>query len=268
MRIFTFLFICLLSNATINAQSLTKFSIGASVSGLATGTLLSSSSNEPMKGGKTYQEYTDSVKSLSTFRTSLGIGFWAHAFLTKRLFLQAGVSYLDVGFQRVQSNIKYLDPLYPGIGSKGKLLELSSGSGEKSITYNFRYQYLQIPVMAEYEVYHTKDFFYKISLNAGFGMNILLKHQITANLSQFVVDGKNQYNLDSTGYTAKPVTFNFILGAKGEYRMDKKTIVYVMPLIGFFPMSVSSNQISSYPYYVQVHAGLQYAFSLKEEKKR
>ncbi len=259
------LFVVMLS--ATNAQSYSKFSMGASIQGQLTGTILSGNSTELVRGNQTYETYTDSVSELNNIKGNFGITFWAFAFLTKRWTIQAGIGYLDVGFNRTQDNIQFMDTLYPGIG-QGLLAEKSGGSGEKSIVFNYKYQYLQLPVLVNYDVYHSKDFFYKLSIQGGIGLNFLLNHEITARLNQFVVEGNDTYHFDSTGFEAKHITMNIMLGAKGEYRVDKRTIVFVNPVIGFYPISVSSGPILSYPYYFQLNVGLQYAFSLFDDKRK
>lgn len=260
-------FILLFQILSSRAQSFTRFSISGSVHGSVTGCINTSSSNEILSGNQTYAAYVDSTGAFESPRLTIGAAVWAHKFITKRWGIQAGIAYEDVGFDRKQSDIKYLDPLYPGMG-KGKLLELSSGSGEKSVTYSYRYQYLQLPILVHYEVFSSKDFYYKISLTGGMGFNFLLQHQMTAKLDQFVVDGKDRFQFDSTGYNARFFTMNFMMGARGEYRLDKKTIVYAMPIIGLYPFSASSNALKSYPYYMQVILGVQYALTFTNERGR
>lgn len=265
---FRFTFYCLLLFSVVgSAQSFSKFSIGGSVHGLFTGAINTSNSSQIVAGSQTYEQYADSVQSYESMRFSVGATLWAHAFINKRWAFQGGLGYIDMGFQRTQHHIQYLDPLFPGIG-QGKVLEKSGGSGEKVATYNYRYQYLQVPLFMQYEVYNSKDFFYKVSVCGGIGLNFLLNHQITAKLDNFVVEGESVFHLDSTGYEGKAVTFSAMLGAKGEYRMDKKTIVYIMPVLGICPVSVTKTPIQSYPYYFQLNVGVQYAFSLEDERRK
>lgn len=249
------------------SQSFPRLSYGGSVHGMLTGSFNGSSSGRLINGSQTYSFYADSVSAHESSRTSLGASVWVHQFLSRKWGIQTGLSYVDVGHNRTQSNIQYMDPLYPGIG-KGKLLELSSGSGEKKIVYSYRYRYLQIPVLAHYELFSSKDFYYKVSMSAGLGVNVLLQHQITAKLEQFVVDGNQTFQLDSSGFKARTLTFNAMLGMRGEYRFDKKTIVYLMPVFSIYPISVSSNEFTARPYYLQFNLGVQYAFSLSDERRR
>lgn len=266
MRLCLF-FILLFQILTTCAQSFTRFSISGSVHGSVTGSINTSSSNQIVSGNQTYAAYVDSANAFESPRLSFGAAVWGHKFITKRWGVQVGLAYEDVGFNRKQSNIQYLDPLYPGMG-KGKLLELSSGSGEKSVIYSYRYQYIQLPVLVHYEVFSSKDFYYKISLTGGMGFNLLLNHQMTATLDQFVVDGESRFQFDSTGYNARFFTMNFMIGARSEYRFDKKTIVYAMPILGLYPISVSSGALHSYPYYFQVILGVQYALTFSDDRGR
>jgi len=256
----------LITNTSVFSQNFTKYSIGATISGVVTNTMDFSSSNKIVKGNQTFSQYNDSVSSYKSYRTSIGATLWAHMLINKVWSVQAGIGYIDVGFQRNQTNIQYLDPLFPGIGSKGRLLEKSNSS--KSIDYNYRYQYLTIPILFNYDVYASKDFFYKLSITGGVGLNFLMHHDIKANLYQFVVEGKDVYNLDSTGYEGRRLALSMMLGAKGEYRMDKKTIFYIMPVFGLYPIPVTKTEISTLPYYLQLNIGIQYAFDFAEEKKR
>lgn len=265
MRLYVLTLLVIL-NISVFAQNFPKYSVGASIHGMVTNAMNFSSSNEIVTGNQTYSQYNDSVNSNKSYRTSFGATLWGHMLINKVWSMQAGIGYIDVGYQRNQTNIQYLDPLFPGIGSKGKVLEKSNTN--KIVDYNYRYQYLTIPIMFNHDVYASKDFFYKLSLTGGAALNVLVHHDIQAKLYEFVVEGKDVYNLDSTGCEGRRLALSMMLGAKSEYRYDKKTIIYIMPVFGVYPISVTHTHINSFPYYFQLNVGVQYAFNLSEERSR
>jgi hypothetical protein len=250
----TLTFLGLFFSMFLMAQSKTKWSIGASINPTFSTSINTTNSSEKVNGSNlTYKQYNDSVRSKESYRFNFGVTGWFNYALNNKWDLQAGLGYMDVGFQRNQKNIKFNDKLYPGIGN-GYLTELSNN--EKNIDYNYRYQYLHIPALFNYRVKKSGDYKITYSFTLGAAIDVLLRHKITANLDNFVVDNEKTFHLDSTGYGGRPFAFNIIVGGRVDYKIDKKYIVMVQPVIGFYPISVSSSPISVYPFYFSINMGL------------
>ncbi len=259
MRKNFFALLFLLFSVTAFSQSKSKWSLGFSLSPTFCATVNTTSSSDKVNGtNQAYTAYNDSINGKETYRFNLLCPtFWFNYSLDQKWSLQTGLGYMDVGFQHLQNDIKLNDALYPGIGS-GKLLELTNTS--RNIKYDYRYQYLHVPVLFNYHVGKSGDYKFNYTLTGGIALDILLKHQMSANLD-FDLDGKNQYNFDSTGYGSRVVALNIILGGRVDYKIDKTLTLMVQPVIGFYPFSVSSGPISVYPYYFSLNTGLVYEFA-------
>lgn len=252
----------LISSAYAQNQDFKKsvnYSWGFNAHATLTGAINTSSSNDLVRSGYplTFKNYADSTRRHESNRITLGATVWGEYQVNKKIKLQLGMSYIDLGFRRTQNNIQFRDPLFPGIG-EGYVTDNSQGFGTKIVEYDYRYQYLQIPMMFNYHLHQTRDFIYNFYWGAGIAPQILLDHRITANLYHFTVDGETRFNLDSTGYEGRRLGLSLLLTAKGEYKVDKKTRAFVQPVFGISPFSASRTRIQSYPYYLQINVGILY----------
>lgn len=255
--------IVLMNSLQLKAQSNNKLSIGASLSPSITGSINTSSSNAIVANtGQTYSQYSDSISTKETFRISYGASVWLLYALSKNIDIQTGLTYLDVGYQRQLNNLKYQDATYPGIGTGfGNGIIIENSNSKKSIDLNYRYQYLQIPVLANFDLKHTRDLKFEFDMNTGIGLNFLLNHEIQAKMvDSYRIEGKNEYNLDSTGYSARKFALNVMVGGTMKYKYEKNVYLFAQPLIGFYPLSVAGGDISSYPYYFSLNLGVIYSF--------
>ncbi len=244
------------------AQSKTKLSLGASISPTITGSLNTSSSDAIVSNtGQTFTKYNDSISNKETYRISYGASVWVIYALTKNIDLQTGLTYLDVGFQRQLTNLKYLDRTYPGIGTgEYSGIVIDKSNVKKSIDLNYRYQYLQIPILANFDLKHSRDFKFEFDMNAGIGLNFLLNHELQAKMvDSYKIEGKSEYNFDSTGYSARKFALNVMVGGTMKYKYEKNIYLFAQPIIGFYPLSVSGGDISSYPYYFSINLGVIYS---------
>ncbi|MDP1726671.1 MAG: outer membrane beta-barrel protein [Bacteroidota bacterium] len=209
--------------------------------------------------GDAYTIYRDSVKSTQGARLTLGIHAWVNYSIKKNLDIQAGIGYLEAGFSRKQSGLIFHQSTYPGIGS-GKILDATNT--QRDITYNYRFQYIQLPVMLNTYVKRSGDFKWVFNFSAGLVANILLKHQIQANLNPgFTIEGQKSFKIDSTGFDARLFALNLIIGSKIEYKADKNKIYFIQPLLGYYPLSVSGGDIRSNPWYFTINVGIMYSLS-------
>ena len=220
----------------------------------------STGSNPP----QTLKQYQDSVRSSETYKLSLGATVWVNYTLNKYWGIQTGIGYSEVGFSRQQNDIKFNDKLFPGIGEKGKLLDLSNTT--KSANYRFRYQYISIPVLFNYYAKRSGDFKWNYYLTGGLGLNMLVKHEMKAVLDQFVVEGQDVFHIDSTGYEGSAFTVNVFLGGRVDYKIDKQISLFAQPMLTLFPMSVSKTEMKSYIYGLQLNVGVSYSFEKKQDE--
>lgn len=247
----------------LSAQSNTKLSIGFSIMPTFTGSINTSSSDALISNtSQTYSKYTDSISSKETYRITYGASVWVVYALNKNIDIQTGLSYVDVGFQRQLKDLKHGNLTYPGIGTGiGNGMIIDNSYSQKNIDLNYRYQYLQIPILANFDVKHTRDLKFEFDMNAGIGLNFLLNHELQAKMvDTYRIEGKSEYNLDSTGYSARKFAFNVMVGGTMKYKYEKNIYLFAQPIIGFYPLSVSGGDISSYPYYCSVNLGVIYSF--------
>ncbi len=257
MKRLCLLFLLIAFTCRISAQSRDKLTVGGGIMPLATWSFNTSSSADPLRQGssQTFKQYADSVASHETSRFSFGVGLLANYMLNKKWAFQFGLGYMDIGFQRQQKDIQFRDYTHPGIGN-GRVLDLSNAN--RSIDYNYRYQYVQVPAIFNYTFKQSRDYRWLFHASGGLGINVLLKHQMTAVLNQFTENGEDEFNIDSTGYDGYRLAMNIFLGAKAEYRYEKKTTLFVQPLLGFYPVSVSASPINVFPFFFGVNIGAVY----------
>lgn len=249
----TFITICL--GFFSHAQSRIKMSAGISVAPMLCGAFTGSDITRaaPGFGNKTYTQIADSFGRDESYRISYGFHAWFNYLLNAKWSLQAGIGYADVGFQRIQDNPKFSDKIHPGIG-RGIIEDLTDN--RKSIAYNYRYQYLQIPVMFNYLIKQTSDYKWIFHATGGVGLNFLLNHKMTANLKYFSIDNNHTFDIDSTGYDGATFTLNMMIGLKAEYRYEKKISLFIQPLFGIYPFSVSQSNMSVRPYFAGINFGI------------
>lgn len=260
-------FLCLLTSPGLFAQSRNKIMVSASLNPTITYGINTTSSDETIgpPPAQTYKQFADSVRSFETYKLSLGATVWVNYLLNAKWDVQAGIGYSEVGFTREQNNIQLGDSLFPGVGSgMGVLTELSNT--EKNIDYRFRYQYLTVPVLFNYYAKRSRDFKWTYYFTGGFGVNVLLKHQMKAKLDNFYEDNENVFSIDSTGYEAYPVTMNLFVGGRFEYKMGNGLYIFGQPMITVFPISVSKTAMKSRPIGLQVNCGIAYDFTGGQKK--
>ena len=126
----------------------------------------------------------------------------------------------------------------------------------KDINYDYRFHYLEIPVLFNYKVARSKDFKSDYMITGGVNLDVLLKHRLTARLENFTVDGEKKYQLDSTGMKANAVAASLSIGARLEHKLDKSTTLIIHPVFNYYPLSVTQSDVKITPYMLMVHAGV------------
>ena len=231
--------------------------------GLAGATTTSESSNMavPMLR-QTYKQYNDSVQSFQSTRLNFSATLWYHHIINSEFTLQTGLGYIDMGWRREQNNLKYGDFTYPGVGD-GRIIENSNTT--KSINYDYRFHYLQIPVWINYLAFKSKDFKTTYSFTGGLTGNVLLKHALTARLDGFTVDSKSKFQLDSSGYDARTFNMQFNIGMRVEHKLEKNITAIIQPMYSIHPFSATNEPISARLYGMMLHVGVVVSLDMFDE---
>lgn len=234
--------------------------IYATIGAVFNGSYNSSVSSEMATNTQSFKQYQDSIVSNETWRLSFSPQVGIIYKLNRDFDIQCGISYILLGHQRQLNNLKYKDYTFPGVGSvNGQILE--NTNVERNIKLNYRYQYLQVPLMVNYRLNATAiGQNLKATICAGLGLNILLKHDVNAVLSSgFKIDEKSSFSIDSTGYKARNFNANIMIGTRLDYFFNKQIKLVCQPMFGYFPFSVSTNQLEANPWYVNISFGVMYS---------
>ncbi len=256
-----FIFLLVYSNCFAQKNSISKFNFYATIGTVFNGSINSSTSSKMTNGSQTFKQYQDSASSKETWRLTFSPQVGIIYLLSKNVDFQFGLGYLILGHQRQLNNLHYKDPTYPGIGSgDGNGVIIENTNAERNIDLNYRYQYLQIPLILNYHLnLRSLSQNFKIALSGGVGVNILMKHDINAILSSgFKIDEKSSFSVDSTGYKASPISANIMIGAMMDYNYSKQIKFVLQPMLGFFPLSVSSQDLEARPWFVNINIGAIY----------
>jgi hypothetical protein len=258
----------LLAVSIVNAQKVKTSSIEVygTIGAVFNGSFNSSSSIEMANSHQTFKQYQDSTSNEETWRLNFSPQIGIIYQINRDFDLQCGLGYIVLGHQRQLNNLKFQDYTYPGVGStNGQIVE--STNVERDIKLNYRYQYLQIPLLFNYHL-NVKSVGQKVkaSLSGGVGFNVLLKHDINAVLnSGFKMDDKSSFSIYSTSFKANTFSANLMLGTRIDYNYKKQVKLICQPMFGYFPLSVSSNQLEARPWYFNISFGVIY--SLDDLKK-
>lgn len=248
-------------------QSRTKLYFSASLNPVITMAYNTTSSNKPASSNtsQTLTQYQDSIRSFETYKLSAGATVWVNYLINAKWGIQTGIGYSEVGFSRQQNDIQFNDKLFPGIGS-GKVIDISLS--ERSANYRLRYQYISVPVLFNYYAKRSGDFKWTYYFTGGLGLNVLVNHEMKALLDQFVIDGEDEFHIDSTGYEGSAFALNLFVGGRIDYKVDKSITVFAQPMVTAFPLSVSKSDIQSYPIGLQVNLGVAYVLDKKKDEKK
>ena len=249
IKFFSLLILILWGNlSVIYAQNKSKKSFGIGVN-LGLGSAFVS--------GNTYQNYMDTTKSNSSHHYNKGIHAWALYSLGKKSDLQIGLGFQQMGFARKQSNLTFKNFTYPGIGI-GKIEDLSNT--QKEITYNYRFNYLQIPLQINTYLGRSRDFKWVYQFSGGITPQILLNHRLVANTNPgFTIEGEDQFKIDSSGFDARRFAINMQVGLTIEYRESKNKVYFIQPMLGIHPIGVSANPRVAYPVFASLAVGVLFA---------
>lgn len=236
----------------LNAQSKSTLKLGTTLMpGL--GSVFLAGSDSASKA------FVSAQKSNINFKFNNSANIWLRYLVKRKLDIMFGLGYASQGFTRKQENLNLYDKTYPGIGT-GRIEDLSSSN--KSINYNYTFNYLQIPVLLNWNVVASADYKIQFAYTAGANLEVLLKHKIVAHTSSgFAIDGEKRFVLDSTGFTANPIHLSLLGGCRVEFYVNKKIDLLVQPLISFSPLSLTQKPFSAIPYNFFLNLGFTYTLN-------
>ena len=259
------LFLLTYSNCFAQKNTISRINFYATIGSVFNGSINSSTSDKLANETQTYSKYQDSIASSETWRLTFSPQIGIIYKLSKDVDFQFGLGYIVLGHQRTLANLKYKDLTFPGIGSglgNGKIID--NTNGERSINLNYRYHYLQVPLILNYHLnFRSLTPKVKIALSGGIGLNVLLKHDINAVLSTgFKIDEKSSFSLDSTGYSASIFTPNLMLGTMVDYNYSKQIKFVLQPMLGYYPLSVTNEDLAAKPWFVNFNFGVIYTLDV------
>ncbi|MFN4084011.1 MAG: outer membrane beta-barrel protein [Bacteroidia bacterium] len=248
-KISLILIISLFSLSKLHAQSKSVLRLGASINPSINQSLFSSNDS-------VYKKFINQNKL--TYHTNIGATAWIKYLIKRKLDVQAGIGYKQLGFVRKQENLKFNDITYPGIGT-GKIEDLSNT--RKDIIYHYNFNYIQIPVLFNWFASSNFDYKFRLSFTAGADLSVLLNHKLIAKTNTgFYIDGDNKFKLDSSGFMPKRLILSAMVGARAEYEIDKKTDFFIQPVLFISPLSYTKNNFNALPIGMALNIGITYAF--------
>lgn len=247
-------FLLILQNSY--GQKNSNLELYGSVGAVFNGSFNSSTSNEMANKYQTFKQYQDSAGTKETWRLNFSPQIGIIYQINRDFDIQLGVSYIVLGHQRKLKDLKYKDITYPGIGNSIGVIEENTNV-TRNINLNYRYHYLQIPFMVNYKINAKgNNNALKATICAGMGLNFLLKHDMNAQLLDgYKIDGKSSFQIDSTGYQANTFSANLLIGSRIDYSYSKQIKLFCQPMIGIFPLAVSSTQLEARPWFININFG-------------
>lgn len=238
-----------------SAQSMNESYYSITVGGGFTGANTSSNSKAMYddRQNLTYEQFNDQAQKNQTIRLNFSAHAWYNRALGFNWTMQAGLGYVDMGFRREQNKLQDGDYIHKEVG-EGRIWDKSNV--EKNLNYDYRFHYLDIPVWFNYELFKSKDYKTMYQITAGVAANILIKHQLTARLDNFTIEGKDKFQVSNTGYDARSFNMQLNLGFRVLHKLDKETTIILQPMYSMHPLSVTNDPFKVNPYGVMLHAGL------------
>lgn len=257
-RWIVFIYVLMISLSSSYAQKRTKWSVTSYLGVSNTSSFLKSESNTTLPGlTQTYARYADSVNDKYASRISYSGGIGFRYGMNKNIDIVTGIQYTDIGFASKLRNIQYAQIIFPGLGNAlGIVMDKTNLS--KNADLNYRFQYIQIPIILSKKVGSSRDFNWEWDVFGGIAANVLLKHDLQVKLlDNYNVEGKNVFQFDSTGYKARAFTWNVMAGFTAFYKYTNTVRVYASPYLSFYPMSITGNEIQVKTFQGGIQIGIQ-----------
>ncbi len=206
-------------------------------------------------------ELKDSLKKQDRWRNAIGASALYGMELNNNSKLLFGLQFNNFGFTRKHENYKFMDVLHPEIGVMNDL----SQTGNNYINFNYRYQYLTIPVLYSIQISGNSKKASKIYWNIGGSVSGLIHHDIRAVLHGFSAYGKNVFKLKDKDDNRGLFNANFNTGFRLENLIDRKnTFIFVQPSLNIPLLNANYGNERHHLYALTLEVG----FIIKPENKK
>lgn len=202
----------------------------------------------------------DSLKKQDHWRSAIGASAMFGLELSSTRKLMIGLQFSNYGFTRKRENYKFLDTLHPEIGVMADL----SQTGNNYIDFNYRYQYLTIPVIYSMQISGKAMKSSTIHWNIGGSISGLVQHDIRAVLHGFSAKGEKVFKLKNEAENPGLFNANFHTGFRLENLIDgKRTYIFVQPCLNIPLLNANYGKERHHLYALSFEVG----FIFKPEKK-
>lgn len=172
--------------------------------------------------------YKDSLRKLDRWRSAIGASAIYALELQNKNKLMVGLQFQNFGFTRKRENYKFLDTLHPEIG---QMFDMSQ-TGSNYINFNYRYQYLTIPVLYSTRISGRSMKSSTIHWMIGGSVATLINHDIRAVLHGFSARGKKVFILNDGNDNPARFNINLQTGFRLENLISgKNTYIFVQPTL-------------------------------------
>ena len=209
------------------------------------------------------QQFKDSIKKGDTWRKSISAGIGYNLILSKKTRLIIGLQYQNFGFKRVKENLKFRDTIHPEIGRINDL----SQTGSNYVDFNYRYHYLAIPALLNYQFHANKTKTTTINWLIGGSIAGLLKHDVRAVLRGFSAYGEKVFILKNSNEQAALLNVNLQTGLRLENLIyAKNTWIFVQPMLYVPILTANYGKERHHLFSIGVEIGL--AFKIDKDKAK
>jgi hypothetical protein len=202
----------------------------------------------------------DSLKKQDRWRSAIGASAMFGLELSPTRKLMIGLQFSNYGFTRKRENYQFLDILHPEIGVMADL----SQTGNNYIDFNYRYQYLTIPILYSMQISGRTMKASTIHWNIGGSVSGLVHHDIRAVLHGFSARGEKVFKLKNEDENPGLFNANFHTGFRLENLIDgKRTYIFVQPSLNIPLLNANYGKERHHLYALSFEVG----FIFKPEKK-
>ncbi len=210
------------------------------------------------------QQFKDSINKADINRKSLSAGCYLNFDINKYSKFSVGIHFLNIGFTRKKSNLKFLDTIHPEIGIVADISQI----GDKYVLFNYRYQHISLPFLYHTQFRIKKFKSSKIYYSVGGSLSYLLNHDIKAKLYGFSAYGKKEFILENAKEEPSRINLNVQTGIRFENMIyPNKTWIFVQPTVYFPLLTANYGQERHHLYAYGLEIGLHYLLDAKEFKE-
>lgn len=215
--------------------------------------------------GNFSQHFKDSIQKADRSRDALSFAFMVSTKFKKNQRFSIGLQFQNLGFTRQKDNLHFLDTIHPGIGVMNDL----SQTGGAYVDFNYRYQYIAIPLLFSRQISSKKKTNTTIHLVYGGSLAFLMKHDIRAVLHGFSTRGNQKiYHLKNPSEAIDRFNVNLHGGLRIENMLfDKSTWVFAQTELILPTLSANSAAEKHHLWAIGVQVGIYYIPQFKEDKK-